>query len=100
MYAKTAWLLALALIASPGLAPAPPPPAIVVNSTADTTANDGACTLREAIISANTNKHSSDSANGCIAGVTTLAVDKMVFDVPATDARGSGSTTKPLTAKA
>lgn len=41
---------------------------IVVNSTADSIANDGVCTLREAIIAANTDTASGAAAGECIAG--------------------------------
>jgi CSLREA domain-containing protein len=41
---------------------------IVVNSNADAVANDGACTLREAITAANTNAASGATAGECIAG--------------------------------
>lgn len=41
---------------------------IVVNSTADDQANDGECTLREAIIAANTNTTSGAAAGECAAG--------------------------------
>ena len=43
---------------------------IVVNSTADSAANDGHCTLREAITAANTNSVSGGAAGECIAGGT------------------------------
>ena len=97
MNAKTASLLVLALIASSGLARATPPPAIVVNSTSDATDNDGACTLREAIIAANMNQPSSDSTNGCIAGIVSPAVDTIAFDIPGTDAGCSGGPPKICT---
>jgi len=41
---------------------------LAVNSLADTTADDGACTLREAITSANTDAPSGGSAGECAAG--------------------------------
>jgi CSLREA domain-containing protein len=41
---------------------------IVVNSTADTVADDGECTLREAIIAANDDTASGANAGECIAG--------------------------------
>ena len=41
---------------------------ITVTSAADTTANDGVCTLREAIIAANTNTASGAMAGECAAG--------------------------------
>ncbi len=41
---------------------------ILVNSSADTIADDGQCTLREAIIAVNTSTASGATANECIAG--------------------------------
>ena len=41
---------------------------IVVNSTADTVANDGHCTLREAIAAANNNTASGATVGECVAG--------------------------------
>jgi CSLREA domain-containing protein len=58
-------LAALMLLLLPGAASAAP---ITVNSTGDTAANDGTCTLREAITSANTNTPSGGMANECAAG--------------------------------
>ena len=61
-------------------APAPAHAAtITVNSTADTTANDGACTLREAIIAANTNTASGAAAGECVAGAAGL--DTIAFNI-------------------
>lgn len=101
MYAKTASLLTLAMVA-PTLAPAttPPPAIIIVNSTTDMIANDNACTLREAIIAANTNAPSSDSANGCIAGNPSPAVnpiDTIAFHIPDSDAGCLGGPPKICT---
>ena len=55
---------------------------ITVNSVADTAANDGVCTLREAIIAANTNMASGASAGECAAGAA-AGVDDIVFNIPA-----------------
>jgi CSLREA domain-containing protein len=44
---------------------------IVVNSNADTVANDGVCTLREAITAANTNVASGAAVGECVAGDVT-----------------------------
>ena len=44
---------------------------IVVNGTADVIANDGQCTLREAITAANTDTVSGAAAGECAAGVIT-----------------------------
>ena len=52
---------------------------ITVNSYSDTVANDGKCTLREAITSANTNTVSGAAAGECVAG--TSALDTIVFNV-------------------
>src|SRR5512140_1599788 len=53
---------------------------ITVNSTADVAANDGACTLREAILAANTNTASGAAAGECAAGAAGL--DTIVFALP------------------
>ncbi len=53
-----------------------PAATIVVNSTADTVAIDGACTLREAIINANTN--SSVGSTDCVAGT---GRDRITFNI-------------------
>lgn len=54
---------------------------ITVNSTADgSPANDGVCTLREAIIAANTNVASGAMAGECAAGVAGL--DTIAFAIP------------------
>ena len=55
---------------------------ITVNSLADTTANDGVCTLREAIISANTNTMSGAAAGECAAG--TVGLNMIAFSVAGT----------------
>ncbi|MEO8586413.1 MAG: CSLREA domain-containing protein, partial [Acidobacteriota bacterium] len=54
---------------------------ITVNSAADTTANDGVCTLREAITAANTDTASGAAAGECAAGA--LGLDTIVFAIPA-----------------
>ncbi len=48
---------------------------ITVNTTADTTANDGSCTLREAIVAANTDTASGAAAGECVAGVVTDTIN-------------------------
>ena len=53
---------------------------ITVNSTANTAANDGVCTLREAIIAANTNTASGALAGECVAG--TAGLDTIAFAIP------------------
>jgi CSLREA domain-containing protein len=52
----------------------------VNNSTIDVTANDGQCTLREAIIAANTNTASGALAGECAAGAAGL--DTIAFAIP------------------
>lgn len=52
---------------------------ITVNSTADVAANDGQCTLREAIIAANTNTASGAMAGECAAGAAGL--DTIAFNI-------------------
>jgi len=69
-----------------GLIAAAPLPAthaatITVNSTEDTTANDGYCTLREAITAANTNLASGGMANECVPGSPQPTVDTIVFNI-------------------
>ena len=58
----------------------PPSPKITVSSVADTAANDGVCTLREAIIAANTNTASGAAAGECAAGAAGL--DTIAFAIP------------------
>lgn len=53
---------------------------ITVNSVADTTANDGTCTLREAIIAANMNTASGAAAGECAAGAA--GSDTINFAIP------------------
>jgi CSLREA domain-containing protein len=45
---------------------------ITVSSAADVAANDGLCTLREAITAANTNTASGAAVGECVAGVSGL----------------------------
>ena len=52
---------------------------ITVTNTADTAANDGVCTLREAITSANTNTASGGAAGECVAGAVSL--DAISFNI-------------------
>jgi CSLREA domain-containing protein len=54
---------------------------ITVNSVADATANDGVCTLREAITAANTNTASGAMAGECLAGQAPLVVDTIAFNI-------------------
>jgi CSLREA domain-containing protein len=56
---------------------------ITVNSTSDAVANDGFCTLREAINSANGNVPSGAMMGECIAGENLPTVDRIEFDIPA-----------------
>jgi len=55
---------------------------ITVNSAADTVANDGQCTLREALTAANTNTASGAAAGECAAGQASPTVDTIVFNIP------------------
>jgi CSLREA domain-containing protein len=55
---------------------------ITVNSTADTEANDGVCTLREAIKAANTDTASGASEGVCLAGSGT---DTIIVSIPDSD---------------
>ncbi len=67
---------------------------ITVNSVADTIGDDGACTLREAIIAANTDTASGVSAGECAAGEVAPTVDTIAFAIP-----GAGvHTISPLSA--
>jgi CSLREA domain-containing protein len=70
----TAAFAAVLLTAAPARAAT-----ITVNSTADVTANDGQCTLREAIVAANTNTASGGAAGECSAGVAGL--DTIAFNI-------------------
>jgi CSLREA domain-containing protein len=66
---------------------------ITVNSSADVVANDGQCTLREAMNAANGNIASGTLANECAAGQAAPIVDKVAFNIP-----GAGvHTITPLT---
>ncbi|MGA9421940.1 MAG: CSLREA domain-containing protein, partial [Rhodanobacteraceae bacterium] len=55
---------------------------ITVNSNADTAADDGVCTLREAIVSADTNTGSGGSPGECVAGEPLPTVDTIAFAIP------------------
>ncbi|MGA9421649.1 MAG: CSLREA domain-containing protein, partial [Rhodanobacteraceae bacterium] len=55
---------------------------IMVNSNADTIADDGVCTLREAIASADTNIGSGGSPGECVAGEPLPTVDTIAFAIP------------------
>jgi len=54
---------------------------ITVSTTSDTRANDGVCSLREAVIAANTNTASGALAGECLAGEAAPTVD--VINIPA-----------------
>jgi CSLREA domain-containing protein len=75
----TKQLIAFAWLIGPGAAFSAAAGTITVTSYSDTTANDGQCTLREAITAANTNTASGAAAGECVAGSTGL--DTIVFDV-------------------
>ena len=53
---------------------------ITVNTAADITANDGACSLREAIVGANTNTASGALPGECAAGLP--GTDTIAFNIP------------------
>jgi len=55
---------------------------ITVNTVIDATANDGTCTLREAITAANTNIASGGTAGECAAGQALPTVDTIAFAIP------------------
>jgi CSLREA domain-containing protein len=60
---------------------------ITVNSAADITADDGECTLREAINAANTNNASGSDPRECAAGThqdPNMPDDVIAFDIPGT----------------
>jgi CSLREA domain-containing protein len=75
--APVALLLVLAVLADVATAAT-----ITVNSTLDTAANDGLCTLREAIASANDNVPSGGMANECAAGQAFPTIDQIHFAIP------------------
>lgn len=70
--------LALSFVAHFGAANAA---TLIVNSNADTVANNGACTLREAIIAANTNAPSGMAMGECPAG-SIEGQDQIIFAIP------------------
>ncbi len=76
---RTKQLIAFAWLIGPGAALSAAGGTIVVTTYADTTANDGNCSLREAITAANTNTASGAAAGECVAGTT--ALDTIVFSV-------------------
>jgi CSLREA domain-containing protein len=55
---------------------------IVVNSTDDAVANDGHCTMREAIAAANNNVASGNMPGECAAGQPGPVVDTIAFNIP------------------
>ena len=56
---------------------------IIVNSALDTAADDGECTLREAITAANTNTASGATLGECDAGQASPTVDLITFNIVA-----------------
>ncbi len=93
-------LAALVLASTTSQAIAALAPTMVVNSTADSTQNDGLCTLREAILSTISKAPSGNMAGECAAGSASLSV--IAFNIPGTDAGCVGTpklcTIKPATA--
>ncbi len=83
---RTCSRCAISLIIPTGLCLAPLSWAatITVNSTADNAANDGVCTLREAITAANTDTASGAAAGECAAGA---GADDIVFNIPGAGAK-------------
>ena len=57
---------------------------ITVNSAADVVANDGFCTMREAIGAANNNLASGGMSGECLAGQPGPVVDTIAFSIPGT----------------
>jgi CSLREA domain-containing protein len=55
---------------------------ITVNGTGDDVANDGTCTLREAIVAASSNSASGDAGGECVAGDPLPIVDTIAFAIP------------------
>ncbi|HTO87601.1 MAG TPA: CSLREA domain-containing protein [Thermoanaerobaculia bacterium] len=82
------WGLALFLAGARALAST-----ITVNSAADVAANDGLCTLKEAIIAANTNKASGAAAGECAAG--SAGLDIIQFNVSGAGCSGGVCTIAP-----
>ena len=81
--------LAIALlVAAPGALAS----TITVNSTADTVADDGACTLREAIVAANTNAASGVTVGECDAGQAAPTADTIAFAIAGSGVRTIGPT--------
>ena len=82
-------LVAILFTASP-VSPAAAAGILEVNSDADTNANDGFCTLREAITAANTDTTSGAAAGECAAGSgadeITFAGDYTITSIAVTDA--------------
>ena len=77
--AALAWLAALAAL---GAVPAAASGATVtVNGTGDSAANDGTCTLREAITAANSNAQSGAAAGECPAGDAVPQADTIDFSI-------------------
>jgi CSLREA domain-containing protein len=58
------------------------PATITVNSEGDVTADDGACTLREAIVASQSNLASGAMPGECAAGEPLPAVDTIAFAIP------------------
>jgi hypothetical protein len=71
--------VALALLAASLTAPAA---TIVVNNSGDMAADDGTCTLREAVASTDSNAASGASAAECTAGEPAPVVDTIAFAIP------------------
>ena len=73
--------LHLALLAPLAFASTASAATIAVNSTLDTVADEGFCTLREALLAANTNLKSGGTDGECVAGEADPAVDVIAFAI-------------------
>ena len=79
---KHDWLTRAAAIATALAATAATANTITVNSTGDAAADDGACTLREAITAASTNVPSGATTGECAGGNLLPIVDAIEFAIP------------------
>jgi hypothetical protein len=78
MQARRVWIAVLLLAWATGAGAS----TIAVTSASDVRADDGACTLREAMIAANTNTSSGGATGECVAGEPAPIVDRIVLRAP------------------
>jgi CSLREA domain-containing protein len=104
MKSRIAVMFAVVLMAFLVHATAASAATITVNGTANLSANDGACTLREAIIAANTDSGSGAAAGECSAGAGTDTITfsgafngNVATSTISTAATGLPSITQPVT---